>query len=85
MGPEGVILWCPLTPYEQHTPGLPEDYLGSEGLSDRAGLPLPPDDPRYWDACNLGEVLGLRGLVSLLPLLIVGLGLATAVRRFSRA
>ncbi len=50
-----------------------------------------PDDPSYWDACNLGEVLGLRGLPSLAPLgawwLLGGLLLrrAALVRRRPRS
>jgi hypothetical protein len=43
-------------------------FTGKEGIIDWSDEPLPRSDPRYYDACNLGEVIGLNGLASLVPL-----------------
>jgi hypothetical protein len=45
--------------------------IGQEGLIEWSDQPLPAGDPHFHDACNLGEVLGLRGLFSLLPLALL--------------
>lgn len=58
-------------------------FIGPEG---RIGVPLPGDqievtDPRYFDAANAGELLGLTGLASLLPLILVSVLLAATLWR----
>jgi hypothetical protein len=45
--------------------------IGPEGLIEWSATPLSPDDPRFYDACNAGELLGLYGLLSLLPLALL--------------
>jgi hypothetical protein len=49
--------------------------MDREGMIIWKDEPLPRNDPRFYDACNLGELLGLNGLASLLPLLVVWFGL----------
>jgi hypothetical protein len=57
--------------------------IGEEGLIEWTDTSQTPNDPRFYDACNLGELLGLRGLVSLLPLavfwLILGVPLVSSM------
>lgn len=50
---------------------------GRFGWSDE---PLPPEHPSYYDACNLGEWLGLRGHASLAPLALLALGCGLVLR-----
>ena len=85
IGPEGQMKWWPLTP-EETQKALLEKIIGAGGLvQGQAAAPLAPDDPLFfYDACNAGEMSGLRGLPSLLPLagvwLILGSGLLWASR-----
>jgi hypothetical protein len=45
--------------------------IGREGRIGWSAMPLLPEDPHFYDACNAGELLGLRGLYSLLPLALI--------------
>jgi hypothetical protein len=49
--------------------------IGREGVIEWTSSPLTPDDPRFYDAVNVGELLGLRGLASLFPLALLDGGL----------
>jgi hypothetical protein len=49
--------------------------IGREGLIGWSSTPLSAEDPRFYDACNAGELLGLRGLYSLLPLALLWIAL----------
>jgi hypothetical protein len=59
------------------------------GLIEFETRPLGPNSGTYWDAWNLGEVLGLQGLLSLVPLLLLllllGGALAWVVARAAHA
>ncbi len=59
--------------------------IGPEGRFLIPAEPLAPNHPAFYDACNLGELLGLRGLASLVPLAVVAVVLGGLLWRVSTA
>jgi hypothetical protein len=58
--------------------------IGRQGLIQWSAKPLSVDDPHFYDAWNAGELLGLRGLSSLLPLFVVWTALGVCLWRNGR-